>query len=78
MICKYFALYGPWAVKVLIIRFNLLVTFKSVCTYFIDQRSCLSSKEGISKEIPPRDGSGLIFKGLRPEAYAEYLVIIGK
>jgi hypothetical protein len=45
---------------------------------FIDWRSCPSSKEDISKEIPPKIGSGLIFKGLRHEAYAEYLVIIGK
>jgi len=41
-------------------------------------RSCLSSKEGISKEIPPKAGSGLIFKGLRPEATAEGPAIIGK
>jgi hypothetical protein len=41
-------------------------------------RSWLSSKEDISKEIPPKVGSGLIFKGLRPEAYAKYPAIIGK
>jgi hypothetical protein len=44
----------------------------------INRRSCLSSKEDISKEIPPKAGSGLIFKGLRLEANAEYLVIISK
>jgi len=41
-------------------------------------RSCLSSKEDISKEIPPKGGSGLIFKGLRPETNAEYPAITGK
>jgi hypothetical protein len=35
-------------------------------------------KDDIPKEIPPKTGSGLIFKGLRPEADAEYPVIIGK
>jgi len=35
-------------------------------------------KEDISKEISPKAGSGLIFKGLRPEATAEYPAIIGK
>ena len=31
----------------------------------------LSSKEDISKEIPPKVGRGLIFKGLRPGANVE-------
>jgi hypothetical protein len=31
----------------------------------------------ISKEIPPKAGSGLIFKGLRPGVNVEYLVIPG-
>jgi hypothetical protein len=57
---------------------DILVTFKSICNSLIEMRSWLSSKEDISKEIPPKAGSGLIFKGLCPEATAEYLVIIGK
>jgi len=41
-------------------------------------RSGLSSREDISKELPPKASSGLIFKGLCSEANAECLVIIGK
>ncbi len=37
-----------------------------------------SYQEDISKKIPLKAGSGLIFKGLRPEDHAEYPVIIGK
>jgi hypothetical protein len=35
-------------------------------------------KEDISEKIPPKAYSGLIFKGFRPEAIAEYIVITGK
>ena len=35
-----------------------------------------SNTMDISKEIPPKAHSGLIFKGLRPEANAEYPAII--
>jgi hypothetical protein len=33
-----------------------------------------SSQGDISKEIPPKAGSGLIFKGLRPGDHIEYPV----
>ena len=35
-------------------------------------------KDDILKEIPTKAGSGLIFKGLCPEAWTEYPVIIWK
>ena len=40
-----------------------------------DRGHGFSLKDDISKEIPLKPGSGLIFKGLRPEVMAEYTVI---
>jgi len=46
------------------------------CTHIIfNRRSCPSSKEDISEEIPPNKGSGLVFKGLGPEGNAAYAII---
>jgi hypothetical protein len=37
-----------------------------------------SSKDDISKKIPPKPGNGLIFKGLLLQSLAEYLAAIRK